>query len=138
MTTAAASSKPAAAEPSAFVIPESDALALGAASKLPSDAPSSVVFGVVLVQYRGAQGATATARDRSTALALANDIAAIAKTDFAAAVAKGDPGSAENLGRIPQGIIESAPEAVLFGLKAGQTGGPVDTPRGYWIVRRVE
>src|SRR5262245_61220154 len=35
---------------------------------LPTDAPKSAVFGVILVQYKGAQGAPASARSREAAL----------------------------------------------------------------------
>ena len=103
-----------------------------------ASAPKSVVFGVVLVTYRGAQGAPATARSRDAALALANDLALVAAKDFKAAVAKGDKGSMENAGRLPRGILEPAPEYVLFKLAKGEVGGPVDTPKGYWIVQRIE
>lgn len=115
------------------------------APALPADAPKSVVFGVVLVTYRGAQGLPgaprlpATVRTREAALELAKQIAELAKTDFKAAVAKGDkPGSMDNAGRIPRGVLEPAPEYVLFSLPKGGTSEPVDTPRGYWIVQRIE
>jgi hypothetical protein len=105
---------------------------------LPADAPKSVTWGVALVAYRGAQGAPASARTHDEALALAKDIAETAKTDFKAAVAKGDKGSMENAGKMPRGVLEPAPEYVLFSLAKGDIGGPVDTPRGFWIVRRIE
>jgi hypothetical protein len=105
---------------------------------LPADAPKKVRFGVVLVQYRGAQGAPPTARAREAALALAQELAATAKTDFKAAVDKGDKGSTDDLGYIPRGVLEPAPEYELFSLPKGGVSGPVDTPRGYWIVRRIE
>lgn len=109
-----------------------------AAPPLPEGAPKSVVFGVVLVEYRGAQGASRRARDRSAAEALARELADEARKDFKAAVAKGDPGSAENAGSMPRGVLEPGPEHVLFSLAAGEVGGPVDTPRGYWVVKRLE
>lgn len=116
-----------------------------AAPALPADAPKSVIFGVVLVTYRGAQGLPggprlpATVRSREAALELAKQLAELAKTDFKAAVGKGDkPGSMENAGRIPRGVLEPAPEYVLFSLPKGGVSEPVDTPRGYWIVQRVE
>lgn len=105
---------------------------------LPADAPKQVSFGVILVTYRGAQGAPPTARSREQALELAQQIAAIAKTDFKAAVAKGDKGSADNMGHISRGYLEPAPEYVLFSLPKGGASEPVDTPRGFWIVRRIE
>ncbi len=116
-----------------------------AAPALPADAPKSVVFGVVLVTYRGAQGLPGaprlppTVRTREAALELAKQLAELAKTDFKAAVGKGDkPGSMDNAGRIPRGVLEAAPEYVLFSLPKGGVSEPVDTPRGYWIVQRIE
>jgi hypothetical protein len=103
-----------------------------------ADAPKSVTFGAILITYRGAQGAPTTARSREAALALAKELLPEAKTDFKAAVAKGDKGSQDNLGRIPRGFLEPAPEYVLFSLGKGEIGGPIDTPRGYWIVQRIE
>jgi len=97
-----------------------------------------VVFGVILVAYRGAQGAPAGSRPREAALALAKELAVEAKADFKAAVAKGDKGSSENLGRMNRGILEPAPEYVLFSLPKGGVSDPVDTPRGYWVVTRIE
>lgn len=105
---------------------------------LAGEAPKSVVFGVVLVQYKGAQGAPPGARSKDEALELAKTLAAEAATDFKATVAKGDKGSMENAGRIPRGILEPAPEYILFSLEKGSVGGPVDTPRGFWIVQRIE
>ncbi len=105
---------------------------------LAGEAPKSVVFGVVLVQYKGSQGAPPGIRSRDEALELAKKLAAEAAQDFKATVAKGDKGSMENAGRIPRGILEPAPEYILFSLEKGAVGGPVDTPRGFWIVQRIE
>ncbi len=105
---------------------------------LAAEAPKSVVFGVVLVTYRGAQGAPTTARSRDDALKLVKELGELAKTDFKAAVGKGDKGSMDNAGRLPRGVLEPAPEYVLFSLPKGGVSEPVDTPRGYWIVQRVE
>ncbi|MGK3997116.1 peptidyl-prolyl cis-trans isomerase [Sorangium sp. So ce1024] len=105
---------------------------------LPAEAPKKVRFGVVLVQYRGAQGAPQNARSKEAALALARELAEVARTDFKAAVAKGDKGSTDDLGYIPRGVLEPAPEYELFSLPKGGVSGPVDTPRGFWITRRIE
>jgi hypothetical protein len=105
---------------------------------LAADAPKSVVFGVILIQYKGAQGAPADARTREAARELASQIAAEAKTDFKAALQKGDKGSLDNAGRMPRGMLEPAPEYVLFSLPKDGVSDPVDTPRGYWIVHRIE
>jgi PPIC-type peptidyl-prolyl cis-trans isomerase-like protein len=103
-----------------------------------SEAPKSLTFGVILVQYSGAQGAAANARSRAEATEIAKQLAEMAKTDFAAAVAKGDPGSTENAGRMFRTILEPDAEAALFTLEKGAVSEPVDTPRGFWILKRIE
>ena len=112
----------------------------GAPPPLAVEAPKSVVFGVILIQYKGAQGAPPNAPPREVALERANKAAADAKTDFKAALATyGDKGlSLENAGRMPRGMLEPAPEYVLFSLPKGGVSDPVDTPRGFWIVHRIE
>ncbi|MBI4701281.1 MAG: peptidylprolyl isomerase [Deltaproteobacteria bacterium] len=110
----------------------------GRVPELGPEAPKEVEFGVVLVGYAGAQGARRDARSRAAALRLAGELLALARSDFAAAVAKGDQGSTAAAGRMPRGVLEPAPEHVLFSLGKGEIGGPVDTPRGFWIVKRIE
>jgi hypothetical protein len=109
---------------------------------LSMDAPRSVRFGVVLVSYDGAQPSPTanrqTPRAKADARALALKLAATAKQDFHAAVQQGDPGSSDDIGRIKLGFLEPAPEYVLFTLPIDGVGGPVDTPRGFWIVKRLE
>jgi len=102
------------------------------------DGPKSVKFGVVLVQYAGAQGAKADVRSRAAAQQLATELAVLAREDFAAAVKKGDRGSVEDAGRMFRGILERDPEYVLFNLEEGAVSDPVDTPRGFWIVKRLD
>lgn len=102
------------------------------------DAPKFVRFGVVLVQYAGAQGASRGARSRGEADQLAGQLAAMAKEDFAAAVKKGDPGSVDDAGRMFRGILEPKAELALFSLGKGEVSAPVDTPRGLWIVKRID
>ena len=64
---------------------------------------------------------------------------AAAQQDFAEAVKKGDRGSTTDAGRIPRGVLEPYLEYVLFTLeKAKVHPEPLDTPRGYWIVRRTD
>ena len=101
-----------------------------------SDAPKSVRFGIVLVNYAGAQGAPKKARSKKDARALAQDLATLAADDFAAAVSKGDPGSSKNAGRMYRGILEPGLEYELFKLDKGQVSQPIDTPRGFWVVKR--
>jgi hypothetical protein len=108
------------------------------AAELPTGSPKMVRFGVILVQYRGAQAAPPTSRSKDDALVLARSLAEAARTDFRAQVSKGDPGSMEDAGRIPRGVLEPAAEYALFTLGAGGVSDPVDTPRGYWIVKRLE
>jgi hypothetical protein len=109
---------------------------------LPMDAPRSVRFGVVLVSYDGAQPSPSAnrqaARQKADARALAVKLVGTAKQDFHAAVQQGDAGSSDDIGRVKLGILEPAPEYVLFTLPIDGVGGPVDTPRGYWIVKRLE
>lgn len=104
---------------------------------LPADAPRRVRFGVVLVQYRGAQRAPLASRSKAEALELANSLVGLARKDFAAAVAKGDEGSTDQAGWMPAGVLEPAPEYVLLTTEPGDVGGPVDTPTGYWIVKNI-
>jgi hypothetical protein len=131
---------PSPAGDSPFPVSDAGATLLSGAvpPSLAGDAPKSVVFGVILVQYKGAQGAPPTARSRDAALDLARQIAADAKTDFKAALARGDKGSLENAGRMPRGMLEPAPEYVMFSLPKDGVSEPVDTPRGFWIVHRIE
>ncbi len=105
---------------------------------LAGEAPKSVVFGVIVVTYKGAQLAPPTAPSKEQALALARQLAEEAKTDFKAAVQKGDKVSLENAGRIPRGVLEPATEFELFSLAKGAVSGPIDTPRGFWIMQRIE
>lgn len=109
----------------------------GAIPTLPDSAPKEVKFGVVLFSYEGAQGAPTGARSRKDALSRATSVLDLARKDFAAAVAKGDRGSTSDAGRIPRGFLEPSIEYVLFTLKKDEIHPePIDTPRGYWVVRR--
>ncbi len=105
--------------------------------ELSAEAPRAVRFGVVLVQYRGAERAPLASRSKAEALSLAQSLLETAKTDFAEAVAKGDVGSTAAAGWMPRGVLEPAPEYVLFTTAPGDVGGPVDTPTGYWIVKNI-
>jgi hypothetical protein len=115
----------------------------GGVPPLPLNAPRQVRFGVVLVSYLGAQpsaavGARPARRSKDEAKALADRLRATADTDFHAAVQQGDTGSADDVGRVLQGILEPPLEYQLFTLPPGQVAGPWDTPRGFWIVRRID
>lgn len=104
---------------------------------LPSDAPKSVSFGVIVLSYRGAEGAPSDARSKETALASAKALLPEAQRNFDEAVKKGDHGSMADVGSMPQGVLEPALEYALFTLKKGEVyGEPLDAPRGYWIIRR--
>jgi hypothetical protein len=111
---------------------------LASVRPLPPGAPRAVHFGVVLVQYRGAQFAPDSAPFKPDALQRARTLAELARKDFKAAVKQGDPGSDEDVGRIGRGKLEPAPEYELFTLAPGGVSDPIDTPRGYWIARRIE
>lgn len=105
--------------------------------ELPADAPRNISFGVVLVTYKGAERAPSGARPKSEAIDIAKRLAADAKEHFDEAVKKGDPGSNADAGSVPRGVLEPVLEYVLFSMKKGEVySDPIDTPRGYWIVRR--
>jgi hypothetical protein len=111
----------------------------GKVPELPASAPARVGFGAAVFTYRGAQGAPADARTREEAKKRAIEAIELASKDFAAAVAKGDRGSTTDAGRLPRGVIEPPIEYVLFTLEKGKVHPePVDTPKGYWVVRRNE
>jgi hypothetical protein len=111
----------------------------GKVPELPASAPARVGFGAVVFAYRGAQGAPADARSKEEAKKKALETLELAQKDFSAAVAKGDHGSTTDAGRVPRGVIEPPIEYVLFTLEKGKVHPePIDTPRGYWVVRRNE
>jgi hypothetical protein len=109
---------------------------------LPLNVPREVRFGVILVSYEGAQPSASTGRpsprSRADARVLAEKLLAGAQQDFHAALQQGDPGSMDDAGHMKLGILEPAPEYVLFALPVDGVGGPVETPRGFWIVKRLE
>jgi hypothetical protein len=109
------------------------------APPLPDTAPQSVTFGVVQFAYDSAQFAQKGTRTKEQARQKAKSTVELAQKDFEAAVQKGDRGSRANAGRIPRGILEPAVEYVLFTLpKKTVSAEPIDTPRGFWIVRRID
>lgn len=110
----------------------------GGPSALPAGAPKQVKIGVVLVQWRGAEGALTSTRSKADALARAQQIATDAKGDFRRAVTQGDPGSSEDIGRIPRGVLDPRTEAAVFGLGQKEISDVLETPRGYWIVKRID
>lgn len=138
----AAPPAPAAVETAAAAEPAPSSVPAAGSSdvpELPKDAPRSVRFGVVLVQYRGAEMAPSDAPPKGAALDKAKTLVAEAQKDFAEAVKKGDRGSVTDAGSMPRGVLEPAVEYVLFTLKKGEVyGSPLDTPRGFWVVRRLE
>jgi len=109
----------------------------GKVPELPNSAPQQLSFGVVQFTYQGAQFAGSDARSKETSRQKAEATLELAKHDFAAAVAKGDRGSTTDAGRIPRGVLEPPIEYLLFTLdKKAVYPSVVDTPRGFWIVRR--
>jgi hypothetical protein len=105
---------------------------------LPADAPKQVRIGVVLMVFAGSQGAPPSARSKTEALALAQKLAIDAKADFHAAVVRGDNGSADDIGHIPRGVLEGATEFEAFTMTVGSVSDPLETPRGYWIIKRLD
>ncbi len=105
---------------------------------LPEGTPKQVRIGVVIVAYAGAQGTSRGGRSKKDALELATKLAADAKTDFHAAVLRGDSGSADDVGHIPRGVLELGTEYVVFTTPMGTVSDILETPRGYWIVKRLD
>jgi len=120
-------------EGGSFVMPDGNSV-----PPLPASAPRHVRIGVVLVTFQGAQGAPPTARSKEDARALADRLAADGKTDFRAAVQRGDAGSSEDIGRIPRGILEPLAEYAVFTLSPGSVSDVIETPRGFWIAKRID
>lgn len=137
---AAPSSSAGSADPATpEVEPPSEWATDGGIQPLPANAPTSVSFGVLLFTYKGVQFAPKDARAKDEALALAKASVESAQKDFAEAVKKGDRGSTADAGKIPRGVLEPEIEQVLFTLpKATVHPEPLDTPRGYWVLRRNE
>lgn len=105
---------------------------------MPSGAPRAIRIGVVLVQHQGAEGASSASRSKKDALELATRLAEGAKSDFKKAVKEGDTGSSEDIGRMPRGVLDPRTEIAVFSLAAGDVSEVLETPRGYWIVKRIE
>lgn len=143
---APASAAPSAAPPAASAEPSDEAASTEAfdllpdgrrAPELPATAPKQVGFGVIVVSYQGAQAAPKEAPQKSEAKRKAQSLMEEATRDFPAAVKKGDRGSTNDAGNVPRDVLEPAIEYALFSLKPGEVyPDPVDTPRGFWIVRR--
>jgi hypothetical protein len=108
------------------------------AGVMPTGAPKAVRLGVVLVQWAGAEGASSSARAKPDALKHAMELGERAKTDWKGAVKAGDVGSSEDIGRIPRGVLDRTTELSVFSLEKDAISEPLETPRGYWIVKRVE
>ncbi|HET9960474.1 MAG TPA: peptidylprolyl isomerase [Polyangiaceae bacterium] len=107
------------------------------APPLPASAPKEISFGVALFTYEGAEGAPKNAPKKEDARKHAESLIAEAKQDFAAVVAKGDPGSAADKGKMLRDTLEPAVEYQLFSLEKGAVADhPIDTPKGFWIARR--
>ncbi len=105
---------------------------------LPPDAPPAVRIGVIQFSYRGAELAGATAPTREIARERARQALEVARQDFAKAVPLGDAASGADLGTIPRGVLEPSVEYAVFTLAPGEVAAePLDTPRGFWVVRRL-
>ncbi len=105
---------------------------------LASSAPSRVRLGIVLVTYCQAEYPPTPCRSKEEAFLLARHLHEIALRSFPEAVQKGDPGSTENAGDFSQGVLESSFEPTVFSLSVGEVSPPLDTPRGFWIAKRLK
>jgi hypothetical protein len=134
----AAAAEPAALSATPRRTPTFDLLEDGSAvPALDAAAPRRVKVGVALFRYRGAEGAGAQTRTREEAHRLATAALAQGGGDFGQVVALADPGSAVDVGWVGRGVLERGVEYPVFTAKVGETlPRPIDTPRGYWVVRR--
>jgi hypothetical protein len=106
--------------------------------ELPASAPKSCGFGAVLFTFEGVQLAPRNPRGKEEARQLAKALLPEAEQDFAQAVKKGDPGSMADAGSITRGVLERSVEYQLFTLEKGKVyPEPIETPRGFWILRRT-
>lgn len=105
---------------------------------VPTSAPRTVRLGVVLVQWAGAEGAPASARAKPDALKRAQELMDQAKGDWKATVKAGDHGSSEDIGRIPRGVLDARTEVAVFSMTKDDISEPLETSKGYWIVKRIE
>jgi hypothetical protein len=106
--------------------------------ELPASAPKTCGFGAILFTYEGVQLAPRHPRSKSDAAELAKKLIPEAEKDFADAAKRGDPGSLADAGSIARGILERSVEYQLFTLEKGKVHPePIETPRGYWILRRT-
>lgn len=105
---------------------------------MPTSAPRTVRLGVVLVQWAGAEGAPASARAKPDALKRAQELMKQAKGDWKATVKAGDHGSSEDIGRIPRGVLDARTEVAVFSMTKDDISEPLETSKGYWIVKRIE
>jgi hypothetical protein len=108
------------------------------ATAMPSSAPRTVKIGVVLINFAGAEGAPPNARSKKDAQGIAERIAQDARSDFSHAVTGGDPGSSADIGRLPRGVLDPRTEVSVFALAPGEISDVLETPKGYWIVKRLE
>lgn len=105
---------------------------------LPATAPKTCGFAAILFTFEGVQLAPRNARSKSEALNLAKRLIPEAEQNFAEAVKKGDPGSLADAGTIARGVLEHSVEYQLFTLEKGKIHPePIETPRGFWILRRT-
>jgi hypothetical protein len=118
--------------PFALTLGEPDGGALSAT------APRTVRLGVVLVAWAGAEGARPAAPGKPEALLKATRLAQLARTDWNGAVKEGDPESSLDIGRIPRRVLDPRTEIAVFNLAPGEISEPLETPRGFWVVKRIE
>lgn len=105
---------------------------------LPKDAPTRVKLGVALFRYEGAQGANSGTRTKEAARKLAEKALEDSKEDFSAVVEEADPGSSSDIGWLGRNVLEPSVEYAVFALDRDEIlDRPLDTPRGFWVVKRV-
>ena len=113
------------------VPPEAPAPLPIVAAPEPGD-PSSFRIGVVIYSFENGK------RSKAMAKALADKSMQTAGTDFTAAVKAGDQDSDADYGTFSARSFDTELEASIVAIPVGRVGGPIETPRSYWIVKRIK
>ena len=112
---------------------------------LPLTRPRQVRFGVVLVSYAGAQPSAAGGSRPADALARPTRCALAAEAPARPRSRTSTPRCSRATAARPTTWVASSwasssrrPSTCSSRWASTAVGGPVDTPRGYWIVKRLE
>ena len=111
----------------------------------PPTGPTRVSARHILISFEGARGADdETTRSREAALALAQEIVELARTDpndwenLAAEYSDDPGGEGGDLGSFGRGQMVPQFERAAFALAIGEISDPVESPFGFHVIQRYE